>query len=442
MIKYQISNTAAPSARLGELSINGKSIDTPTYFPSLTRVTDPEEVTGAVRVLEEQGEPPLPYTGGFVVESHLAPPVLGGIDRTTQTDLNGEPQYTNLYSVIDRLGKCLIIDPNTDRLLYSKYRDAIDDVADHLPDAFLTVTDALDSDTDSDREMRHKEAYPALQDTVSRPNFVENLLNLQAQYGPDLFLQPYYPIGLDTYERDLEENSELYRVTKGLADRLYDRPVAPVLPVKKSILGADTKQENGRRQPPQAWMDIITAYRELDTDMVFLKTTNVETDPDKLHKTDSEGIFQFFRVFRRFTDIPTFFLGLDEFSYILMAQGLDGYSHPLYESPYRKPVRAGNNTENISYHRKFLVPRKWGWEKFDQLDDLGCNCTFCAPYNSADPSEIEFGDQDQLRMRHWLWLRDEELRELNEAIINDEVRPGLQSICKASEWKKNFTKFL
>jgi hypothetical protein len=29
-----------------------------------------------------------------------------------------------------------------------------------------------------------------------------------------------------------------------------------------------------------------------------------------------------------------------------------------------------------------------------------------------------------------------------EAIVNDEVRPGLQSICQDSEWKKNFTKFL
>jgi len=26
--------------------------------------------------------------------------------------------------------------------------------------------------------------------------------------------------------------------------------------------------------------------------------------------------------------------------------------------------------------------------------------------------------------------------------VNDEVRPGLQSICQDSEWKKNFTKFL
>jgi len=442
MIDYQIRNTAAPSARLGELSINGKTVETPTYFPTLTRVTDPEKVTGAVQVLDEQGEPLLPYTGGFIVESHLAPSLLDDIDRHTQTDLNGEPQYSNLYSVIDHLEKCLIIDPNTDRLLYSKYRDNIADIKDHLPDEFLTVADALDNDTETDLEMRHEEAYPYLQERVSRPNFVENLLNLQTRYDPDLFLQPYYPIGLDTYDQDLEENIDLYRVTSSLADRLYDRPTAPVLPVKKSILGADAEQENGRRQPPQAWLDIIHTYRELDPDILFLKATNVETDPDKLHKTDSEGIFNFFRVFRRFTDMPTFFLGLDEFSYILMAQGLDGYSHPFYTSPYRKPMRPGNNMENISHHRKFLVPRKWGWEKFDQLDDLGCNCTFCEPYNGTDPSEIDFSDQDQLRMRHWLWLRDEELRELNEAIINDEVRPGLRSICKDSEWKKNFTMFL
>jgi hypothetical protein len=441
MIEYQVNDTAAPSARLGSLSISGKDIDTPTYFPTMTRVSDPEQVTGAVEVLDGQGGPPLPNTGGFIVESHLAPTVLDGMDRSTQANLNGELQYTNFYSVIDLLDKCLIIDPNTDRLLYSKYRNNIGDIADHLPDEFLAVADALEADDDEEGSLRHEEAYPRLRETVSRPNLVENMLGLQAEYGPDLFLPPYYPIGLDSYEKDLEENVEMFRVANSLADRLYDRPVAAVLPVKKSILGVDADQANGQRQPPQVWLDIIHTYRELDTDLLFLKATNVDTDPDELHKTDSEGMFNFFRVFRRFTDMPTFFLGLDEFAYILMAQGLDGYSHPLYNSPYRKPMRPGNNN-NASHHRRFIVPRKWGWEKFDQMDSLGCNGPFCEPYNDTDPSDIEFSDQDQLRRRHWLWLRDEELDQMYEAIVNDEVRPGLQSICQDSEWKKNFTKFL
>lgn len=444
MVNFQVANTAAPRARSGELAINGKTVNTPTYFATLTRVTEPDQVTGAVQVLDEQGEPPLPNTGGFVVESHLAPDILGGIDRTAQTDLNGQRQFSNLYAVIDILEKCLLIDPNTDRLLYSNYRGQLDPIRDFLPDPFTTTADALNGEEDVDLDISHEEAYPYIQDNVSRPNMVENMLNLQAEFDADLFLAPYYPIELDSYERDVEENIELYRVTKSLADRLYDRPVAPVLPVKTSVIGADAEQENGQRQPPQAWLDIIHAYRNLDSEVLFLKTTNVETDPDKLHKTDSEGIFHFFRQLRGFTDMPTFFLGLDEFSYILMTRGLDGYSHPVYNSPYRKPMQPGDNIDhdNISQHRKFLVPRKWGWEKFDQLDSLGCNCPFCQPFNDTDPIDIEFGDQDRLRMRHWLWLRDEEIRELNDAITKDEVRPGLRSICNDSEWKKNFTMFL
>jgi len=447
MARFEIQETAAPNARMGELAINGKELPTPTYFPSLTRVSDAENVVEAVRVLDEQDEPLLPYTGGFVVESQLAPSVLDDFDRSVQTDLNGNRKFSNIYSIVDDLDRCLLIDPNTDRLLYFNYREDMREISDHLPDPFLDVADALDADDDEDGEdgaemaMEHRDAYPRLKEEVSPPNFVENMLGLQNEYGPDLFLVPYYPIELDTYEEDIEANLDLYRISQNLANTLYDREVAPVLPVKRSILSADAEQENGRRQPPQAWLDIIHTYRELDTDILFLKATNVETDPDELHKTDSEGIFHFFRLFRQFTDMPTFFLGLDEFSYILMAQGLDGYSHPMYQNPFRRPIRGGDSSD-IPRHRKFLVPRKWGWERFDQLDSLGCNGPFCEPYNDTHPSDIELSDQDTLRKRHWLWLRDEELREINDAITKDEVRPGLQSICKDSEWKKNFTMFL
>jgi len=437
MFDYRISDIAVPDARVGELTLNGKTNPTPTHFSTLTRPSEPDRILETFRELDEEDEPLLPHIGGFVVESHMAPAILDAENQHTQSVLGGN-NFTSFDALLDDLGRFLLIDPNTDRLLYWLYRQQLDEISEYLPTEFTDVVELLELDENDTDHLEFEEAYPRLREQMPPEELVTGIIDLQEEYDADLIFSPYIPIGLESYEEDLNFNLELYWT----AQQMIDKPVAPVIPLKTSVLGADAENDNGRIHGAEEWIEIIQSYRELDPIMLFLKATNARTDPDTLHKTDSEGIYQFFDLLRRFTNLPAFFLGLDEFSYILMQDGLDGYSHPIYKNPYRMPVSNGNGANNHSSSRKFIVPRRWGWEKFDQLNDLGCNCVFCQEYNHQDPAEIELSDQDALRTSHWLWLKDEELREINEAIEKDQVRPGLQSICHDSEWKKNFTTFL
>lgn len=443
MHNYEKVFEAAPQAREGILTINGKSNRAPTHLVNLTRKTDPDRVVDTIAELNEAGEELLPHISGFLIESQLTPTVLDEVESTSQTDLQGDTKFSNIFSVIDKLDRWLIVDPNTDRIFYSVYREKLEDLQGRVPEQFFDIKDALDRDEDDEEDpgevLEHEDVYSILEQRVSSEEMAESFIGIELDYGSDLIVPPYYPIDLETYENDLRLNFELYEQAQQV-DASGTLPTSIVIALKNSVIGAESQRNNGRRQPPQAWIDIIQQYRKAAPDIIFLKATNFSMDPDTLHKREYEGILEFFKLLRRFTNTPVVFLGLDEFAYILMAEGLDGYSHPLYKSPYRMPVRSQNN--NHSMHRRFLVPRKWGWTKFDQLASLGCNCMFCEEFNDIHPSQIDIPDQDQLRNQHWLLLRDEELQELHEAIRKDEMRPGLQSICGDSEWKKNFNTFL
>lgn len=437
MFDYRIREIAAPDARIAELTLSGKTISTPTHFATLTRQSEPDRIANTFQRLNEEGEPLLPHTGGFVVESQNVSEILESDQDHTQAVLGGN-NFTDFKTLVDDIDRILVVEPNTDRLLYWNYRQKIDSLTDHLPPEFQEAARRLDLDEEDSEHLKLEEAYPLLRKSVSQQEFVEGIVQLQIDNDADIVLPPYFPIGAEDYEDTLETNISLFN----LAQEATDMPVAPVIPLKTSVLGMDGENENGRIHGAQEWIDIIQSYRELDPHLLFIKATNSRIDPNTLDKTESEGTYNFFSLLRRFTNIPAFFLGIDEFAYILMQDGLDGYSHPLYDTPYRAPVTNGEDANNHSPHRKFIVPRGWGWEKFDQLDSLGCNCPFCEEFSDVDPADIELSDQDDLRNSHWLWLKDEELEEISEAIQNDELRPGLKSICNDSEWKKNLATFL
>lgn len=437
MFDFSIKDIAAPNARVANLNLNGKQNQTPTYYPTLTRKTEPDRVLETFQELDEAGGELLPRIGGFVVESQDAPDVLNDFQEPRQAVLGGN-NFSNFASLLEDLSRVLVIEPNIDRLLYWAYRQDIDAIAEYLPPSIEEVDRLLSLDDNHPEAIGFQDAYDLVRENMDIEEFATRMVELQEDFEADVVLAPYIPLKADSVEEDLATNINLYKKAKDLSEK----PVEPVIPLKKSVIGADADNTNGRIHSPQIWIDIIQEYRKLEPDILYLKATNAEFDPDTLHKTDNQGIYQFFSLLRRYTNRPTFFLGLDELAYILTQDGLDGYSRPLYKNPYRMPITNGDGGNQATPHRKFLLPRDWSWVKFDQINNLGCNCHFCNQFQGIAPQEIELADQDSLRMSHWLWLRDEEMDEIHEAIAKDEVRPGLQSICEDSEWKKNFTTFI
>lgn len=436
---------AGPAAREGILTLNGKPNRSPTHLVNLIRKTDPQRVVDTIRALDDTNHDLLPHIGGFVVESQLVPTVLGGLDRSSQAALDGDTKFTNIHSVMEKLDRWEIIDPNLDRIFYFDYRKHIPDIQPQIPGAFSQIYQALNRDEEELGEsIEHSEAHEKLRDRTSLSEIVDSFVSLQLEQNPDVILAPYYPIHLDSLEQDVERNAKLYVLTERKLSTT-DLPVAAVIPLNNTVISADSEINQGQRHQPQEWIDIIQKYRGLDADVLFIKASNFQIDPDRLDKQGYAGLYHFFRLLRRFTDTPTLFLGLDEFAYILMAEGLDGYSHPLYKSPYRMPRQTDSKKKKQNSgtnHRRFIVPRNWSWKRFDQLDSLECNCVFCKEFDDVSPRDIPLSDQDELRNRHWLKLRDQELQEIHEAIREENIRAGLISLCADSEWKKNFNTFL
>lgn len=439
MIDFDVEETPSIDARRGVLSLYSSQFRTPTYIPNLIKRHDREKLVLTINTLLEKREPLLPHTGAVLVEAQNTQEVLGDLRDVTQRELTGElKDFTTLQSVLDKLNRGLIIDPNTDRILFSAYRSNIEPIKTNLPNKLVSISREFDKE---DTDIEYDEAYHKFKKKVSNHQLSKDMIDLQRKFDSTIRVPPYYSIDAETVDRDLKYNVDLYKKSKTHAKENFEDNLVPVISIRNSILKLDSFRENGRLHPPKEWGKIINKYRDLDPDLYLLKATNAEIDPDWVEKPISEGILEFFKLFRRYTGVPAIFLGLDEFAFLLTDQGLDGYSHPVYQNPYRQPKRGGNSEG--PNHRKFLRPRKGGWVKFDQLETLGCNGPFCEDYNDdISPSEIPLNDQDDLRKCHWYWLKDEQMRQVYEAIGNGTLRPGLDDVFSDSEWRKNLLSFL
>lgn len=460
---------ARPNARLGELSANGKTIEIPSHLVSLRKPSDIETTLETINHLTSIGESPaLPNTGGFVVELQSAKKLLS--DQISeyygpgeQVSLNDQEGWTDLYSAIRDLNKLLVVDPNTDRIFYSNYRDEFQEVP-GLPDGFSHAIEKR-LDDDDDEITGPTSGYKYLRDSPWRSILCEAILSNQWALNADFLIPPYYPIEKSTIgsgERQdiwgpdhreegaidtIPENMQLFNLAQELAARLYDRPLSAVIPLKTDILRESPNKGPDGLEPPEIWIDIMEEYSNVECEAYFIKATNASIEPGTLKKAECDGIVNFVKLFRKeYTDKPILFLGIDELAYVLMAHGLDVYSHPIYDSPYEKGAfyneEARPDPADINYHRKFFVPRSGVLKKFDELENLGCDCPFCEPFRDVDPASIRKGKQDDLRKKHWLWVKDESIRQLKDSIRGDRVRPALRDFFTDSDWEKNYIKYL
>lgn len=439
MINFEFNQQAAPQARSGRFSFGNGWARSPMYFANLISRDDRENLVDTINTLVRRGEPLLPHLGGAIIESQNAPGVLAGDREVIQRDLEGdEIDFTTFWDVLDNLNRNLVIDPNTDRLLFSIYREDVEAIREYLPNQLVEISRDLNIE---DSDLEYADANNQLKNEISGDDLSRGMIQIQRDFESDLRIPPYFSIDAESFDRDLHQNVNLVEATSNLLSGDEGNDLAPVIPLRRSILTLEPTREGDRLEPPQEWIDIVNAYRDLNPELLFIKATNVEMNPDVLDKAESDGFINFFTMLRRFTATPTIFLGMDEFAYILMAHGLDGYTHPLYNSPYRTPKRGGGN--GGPNHRNFLIRRELGYEKFDQIDSLGCNGPFCQRFNgNIHPSEIDLADQDTLRKCHWYWVRNQELGEVWDAIQEDTMRPGLHSLFSDSSWKKNLTQYV
>lgn len=465
---YTRVTEANPKARIAHIGINDKTINTPSYFPILRRSRNPNEVRQIVEAVNRENdgyENPFPHIGGYVFEADLVERLLDpdefSSSQSVQTRLGEEGvTYPNFHTLIERLDQTILIDPNTDRMMYSDRLDDFIEGSGLSGDLRSIIGDKKAGDYENQAA-----AYADIRDSASKEAIAESQLTFQNKFNVDLYLAPYLPIdnwnigygeNEDVWNEDERErtgsekpfNIQLYQRTAELAELWYGGKVAPVIPLRNSILLRYSTDQDGAGGVPQLWKDIVDEYRKLDPPMIFIKATNAEFDPMKPDFQNNRSIVKFFELLRKWTDnTPLFFLGIGELAYVLMAKGLDAYADPIHQQSFEPTVAITDEEHrpdpaNQDFTRSYLVYRLWRREKFNQLTDLSCPGPFCEPFENADLSSLEISDQDSLRTKHWFWIRNDELGMLKEAIDDDQVSIALKDICEDSDWHKNLATFL
>jgi hypothetical protein len=114
--RFTTQRKASPRARIGELVVNQKTIETPAYFPTIRRSQGPNEIKElleTIRRLNGTSPSSLPNTGGFVIEGQLAPRLLDKeltkYTGSRQSTLAGGDTYSNFYSSLEYTGRMLTI---------------------------------------------------------------------------------------------------------------------------------------------------------------------------------------------------------------------------------------------------------------------------------------------------------------------------------------------
>lgn len=455
-----------PKARVRNIQIGKKTFNTFSFFPTLKRT--PRLLIETFDTLKKHGfTEVLPNIGGFIVESQDIPNVLlkkrkSSDVKKTQRTLRGKKIFVpdmkdkdmkdvDFYNFLSSYSKILFIDPDLDKVTYYAYKNKFkNNLNGYLPKDVLQSLDELKIEPKMHISEQEKQRNTVF-DTIfeNRVDLVQKFANLQIELDTDAFISPYIPISLQNISTDkrkdkddsVDKNTKIHKIMKEITFEKKD--VFPVICLRSDILREKIMKTKTQKEYPKSWIRILDSYSKLNAPCYGLKIVDFHTDTDSIKKKNYEGLFEFFKYLRaRIKDKPIFLLNMNEFAYILYSEGLDFFSHPIYKKVPETTGRGGKKGEKPKIERDYYIPRKMTYDKIESLTELKCNCPFCSPFHDFDPKKLPIRLKDRIRYKHFLWCKNEEIKEILIETVKNSLDVALLDIFKDSDWLKNLIKFL
>jgi hypothetical protein len=422
-------------SRIVVIESNGKIVNLPSYFPQITRQNDMVQLIEAMKKLEKMKKSKMPSIGGIVTEANTIPKVIkNNLSLVRQTRLvnlprkNGE-DFSSYYEFFKEYAILFLIDPNLDRI----------DMSSNYSDSFLK----LGNDFLTTEIINHIKSGKSIgiDKLLQNIDAVRRILGFQSHYKADELIAPYISINAKSWQTNIESNTNLYTITLDVWKKFfpkYDKPI-PVICLDKNVF--NIASESNRMK---MWESILDAYKELNVPVYIIKISDFDTS-NKNEKYDI--ILEFFRFFKSRIQVPIILVNMNEFAYVLMREGMDAYSTRMsrrtnIDIPIAAQFTDEEREENK--HGQYYIPRKMKLVKRIVINKipLPCNCPFCSLYPNILVKKIPDDEWRDLRIYHYLWIKNDELRMLIEDLKKNSLRAALQSMFADSDGWKNFVDFV
>lgn len=412
------------NSRILEIELNKKKVETPSYFPQIARIADARDFLNAIVILERGKEKPMNRIGGVIMEAHSTPKIMDkDLQLLRQVKLfkrqNGS-SFSSFYDMLKEKSAVFLIDPNLDRFnLYKKDFKKVDDKFDRK-----LFTPEI-------RELLQNEGN--LKDTRVLRNleFVRRMLQFQKHYRADDLIAPYIAVDLQNFDETLETNKDLYERSLDARDKFFnefDRPIATICIRKNMLKIANVKKEEMLDR-------LLGVYANLNADMYFFKISDFMTQSKD---EEYDKILELFKKIKEKINKPIVFLNMNVFAYVLLREGLDGYSSRFGRSSSMDiPMKVTRTKEQIEETMSgyYYRPEKMRFVKKCDLKTLPCSCPFCIQYDGKNVSDIPDEEWKSLRLHHYLWVKNSEMEQLVMELKKNSLRAAIRDVfARSSEW--------
>jgi hypothetical protein len=237
----------------------------------------------------------------------------------------------------------------------------------------------------------------------------------------------------------LATNLKLYEISADVTKKFfpkYKQPI-PVICIAKNMLNINLEDMRNK-----VYDEILEKYKDLNPTAVVIKITDFNTSSKD---ENYESILAFAQKLKEKIKVPKIYLNMNEFAYILLIADLDVYSTRMSrKTNIDAPIAAKLSKEEIAENRsgQYYIDRKMKLVKRSAVKKIICRCPFCQLYLNQSANKLDDEVWRKLRILHFIWIKNDELRMIITELKKNSLRAALQSMFADSDGWKNFVNFI
>lgn len=254
-------------------------------------------------------------------------------------------------------------------------------------------------------------------------------IKYQASNNADIIMPPV-PLIDGNNSKLLDYAININRYTSLLAEGFH-KPTAIYFPINFKAF------RNTGEELKNIWELLIEDDEEMNNiKLILIKIVNYNFNSDAMAREALNDFFLKLGFVSRNTDRGVFLLDADSLGLVALFNNIDGFIEPLNANI--KGQRGAPSA--LSYMGRYYHPEKLEFVPFERLirlyesngQVLPCDCPACGELNGTNLREMNKNKWNEYRRRHLLYRRDQEIKEANDAIINNQIRGISDKIYRSS----------
>lgn len=418
-------NQRTNQTRICEIKINNKTIITPTYIMNIRKDWELDLVCDS-NVLKYNNINVVLYR---LWEAYNVRKLREA--RNRQRTLFGN--YVDENYRFLKQNKLILIDPATEYFYFSRNKDNL-----RLIQGTPIFLKEFIQNCNRENHSKFWRSLITGKNRINRTALIDWYVKQQLQNGADIIIPPS-PL-IDGKDESLIEYSwNINKLTKSISEIVYKKPSSIYWLLNFPIFKSDEQIE---KIIEKLYLDESDGDNHLsDIKITFIKIKNYDFNSNFIERDNLKKFLNEINKIQNLTEKSFFFLDSTDFlGLVTIVKGADGFSEPL-DCNVREYY--GSNSSNMKgryYHPEIgtMIP-------FDNVkkilknnqDHLPCHCESCNLVNSQNIDNI---DWNKIRRLHLLYIRNEQIQEIKDAIKNNSIRGIFDKLFRSAF--KNYLEFI